>query len=443
MKKLILAILLLFLLISPCFADDQQDVELSSKFKTIILNKWQSTQTNDWIVVKYSVEKDSFLNYVKILGSSDNSEFNKSVTDCINNSNSLFFLPENSKQSDENFIYLIFNTKDENKRGIIDITSWIKDINEKINLNIEKSANKVESPAYAKIDFIISSTGDIVSARIIDSSDNEMYNNILAKSIKTLSSIPKLPSDYPFVYLEFELSFDANSKNIDYSDYIQSIRDEIKSNWNVKKDGTFNYANVLFRVDRNGHVLSKKLITSTDDPAFNEQSFAAIDKIQKVSPFPSGCSRDFVDISFSFEKNITAKKRAALVKRGIIKVEKNPFTKTQQKELNKYAKKQQKIVQNNINYKSKFFSYPKCIILSFDINNDGKYSGNLNILSPSTDNKFDKAAIDSLKNSRYEKFPNFVKSKKITLTQIYWTSGDFLNTITCLNLVNLILLISL
>ena len=99
-------------------------------------------------------------------------------------------------------------------------------------------------------------------------------------------------------------SSSVGSPKVDFSGYITNLQREIKSNWHPPKGKDSKRAVALFKVNKQGKLLSVKLVKPSGDA---QTDAAAISAIRASAPFealPEQYTENDVDINFTFDYNV-------------------------------------------------------------------------------------------------------------------------------------------
>ena len=94
------------------------------------------------------------------------------------------------------------------------------------------------------------------------------------------------------------------SVNEEFGDYMSDVRSKISQTWtppNVLEEG---HAGVVFKIDKNGNVISSYIKESSGNALYDE---SALNSVQKASPypkFPNNTSREYITVMYSFDSSI-------------------------------------------------------------------------------------------------------------------------------------------
>ena len=90
--------------------------------------------------------------------------------------------------------------------------------------------------------------------------------------------------------------------------YLNEVQKEIKSNWNPPICRDSRRIIVLFVLDKEGNVLSKKILQSSNNDTADNAALNAVDKTAPFKPFPVGAKEDTIKVHFTFDYNERMKK---------------------------------------------------------------------------------------------------------------------------------------
>lgn len=90
----------------------------------------------------------------------------------------------------------------------------------------------------------------------------------------------------------------------DFSSYMDSVRTSLQKNWIPPDFLEEGHVRVLFKVDRNGRVLSADIIESSGDNIYDESAIEALKKAQPFGQFPPQTTRETLTINYSFDTSL-------------------------------------------------------------------------------------------------------------------------------------------
>lgn len=107
----------------------------------------------------------------------------------------------------------------------------------------------------------------------------------------------------------------SNNEVVDMQPYMRNVQRLIKSNWQPPRSDSSAQIVLLFKIDRQGKVLSSEILHSSGDSSLDESALAALNLSDPLPPLPERFVGDSVSISFTFDYNlIGAEKNSKLQK---------------------------------------------------------------------------------------------------------------------------------
>ena len=118
-------------------------------------------------------------------------------------------------------------------------------------------------------------------------------------------------------------SFDYNQPpkripvNEEFGSYMAEVGDKISKNWTPPDVIEEGHATVVFKLDKNGEVLSSYIKESSGNSLYDQSALNSIQKAAPYKNFPSDSTRDNITIVYSFDSSIVnANEVKALVERA-------------------------------------------------------------------------------------------------------------------------------
>lgn len=90
----------------------------------------------------------------------------------------------------------------------------------------------------------------------------------------------------------------------DFKPYLANLERRIKMNWNPPKGNENKRAEVLFKIGRDGRLLSKSIYKSSGFPNYDKAALNAIELAEPFRPLPKEYKYSSVDIVFTFDYNL-------------------------------------------------------------------------------------------------------------------------------------------
>ena len=90
----------------------------------------------------------------------------------------------------------------------------------------------------------------------------------------------------------------------DFSAYMESVKNSLQKSWIPPDFLEEGHVRVLFKLDRNGRVLSTNIIESSGDEIYDESAIEALKKAQPFGNFPPQSMRETLTINYSFDTSL-------------------------------------------------------------------------------------------------------------------------------------------
>jgi len=93
---------------------------------------------------------------------------------------------------------------------------------------------------------------------------------------------------------------------IDWGPYMRSMQRKIRKNWTPPKSDTSNSVTLLFKLNRNGEVISSSVIKSSGNAKIDKSAQKALKASAPFGKFPAEFKGKNIDIQFKFDYNVFA-----------------------------------------------------------------------------------------------------------------------------------------
>lgn len=107
---------------------------------------------------------------------------------------------------------------------------------------------------------------------------------------------------------EYNYSYNRPSQNQqvinDFSEYMENVREKLRKNWSYPDFLEEGHARVLFKLDRDGNVISGDILESSGNPVYDESVVDAIHKSEPFGKFPINSTRQSITINYSFDSSL-------------------------------------------------------------------------------------------------------------------------------------------
>lgn len=87
----------------------------------------------------------------------------------------------------------------------------------------------------------------------------------------------------------------------DFSEYMENVRIKLRKNWSYPDFLEEGHVRVLFKIDRDGNVISGDILESSGNPVYDESAVDAIHKSEPFGKFPVNTTRQTITINYSFD----------------------------------------------------------------------------------------------------------------------------------------------
>lgn len=90
----------------------------------------------------------------------------------------------------------------------------------------------------------------------------------------------------------------------DFSEYMENLKTKLQKNWTTPDFLEEGHIRVLFKIDRNGNVISGDILESSGNALYDESAIHAIHKSEPFGEFPANSSRQTITVNYSFDTSI-------------------------------------------------------------------------------------------------------------------------------------------
>lgn len=90
----------------------------------------------------------------------------------------------------------------------------------------------------------------------------------------------------------------------DFSDYMQNVREKLQKNWVTPDFLEEGHVRVLFKIDRDGNVISGDILESSGNLIYDESTVNAIHKSEPFGKFPENTTRQTITINYTFDSSL-------------------------------------------------------------------------------------------------------------------------------------------
>lgn len=89
----------------------------------------------------------------------------------------------------------------------------------------------------------------------------------------------------------------------DFAEYMENVRNKLQKNWVAPDFLEEGHIRVLFKIDRQGNVISGDILESSGNALFDESAVNAIHKSEPFGEFPANSPRQTITINYSFDSS--------------------------------------------------------------------------------------------------------------------------------------------
>lgn len=89
-----------------------------------------------------------------------------------------------------------------------------------------------------------------------------------------------------------------------FSDYMENVRTKLRKNWSYPDFLEEGHTKVLFKLDREGYVISGDILESSGNTVYDESVVDAIHKSEPFGRFPENSTRQTITINYSFDSSL-------------------------------------------------------------------------------------------------------------------------------------------
>lgn len=124
------------------------------------------------------------------------------------------------------------------------------------------------------------------------------YEENLAKAIGTNNQVE---NNYPKQKEVQQSQEKNNAEQIDWAAYMKRVERKIELNWIPKKESQDRITTIVFKINKNGELVSYKVLKSSGSAAADEIAIDALRISAPFAPLPSEYKGNEIDIEFTFD----------------------------------------------------------------------------------------------------------------------------------------------
>lgn len=92
----------------------------------------------------------------------------------------------------------------------------------------------------------------------------------------------------------------------EFGDYMAGVREQISKNWTPPEVTEEGHATVIFKLDRNGNVISAYIKESSGDKFYDASALNSVEKAAPYQKFPESSTRENLTIVYSFDSSVVS-----------------------------------------------------------------------------------------------------------------------------------------
>lgn len=92
----------------------------------------------------------------------------------------------------------------------------------------------------------------------------------------------------------------------EFGDYMNTVKDKISDTWTPPEVLEYGHATVIFKLDKNGELLSSYIKESSGNSLYDESALLSIQKAAPYAEFPINASRENITIMYSFDSSVVS-----------------------------------------------------------------------------------------------------------------------------------------
>ncbi len=217
------------------------------------------------------------------------------------------------------FVFVAYPAKAENWIKVVDNkqTIWLDSDSVKVNNNsVYYNVKYYENKAEEEIVVTIQSKNDL--AGIVSSckfskyqKDKSLANTNTTKTAKSFKYIDSNSLLYNANIIANSLNKTNNinssvtsNNDPDFGPYMRELQRRIKMNWEPPKGNESKTVILLFKIAKDGRLISQSVIKSSGMPAADRAAMRAVNLTAPFKPLPQEYKGDSVDIQFTFDYNV-------------------------------------------------------------------------------------------------------------------------------------------
>ncbi len=91
-----------------------------------------------------------------------------------------------------------------------------------------------------------------------------------------------------------------------FAPYMSNVNETLRKNWHPPDVIQEGHVKVLFQLDRNGRIISSRILESSGNDIFDESALDALKKSEPFGGFPQNTLREQITINYSFDSSLVS-----------------------------------------------------------------------------------------------------------------------------------------
>ena len=113
---------------------------------------------------------------------------------------------------------------------------------------------------------------------------------------------------YAYNSFEYQPSQNLITQEI-FSDYFNAVKSKLQKNWVVPDFLENGHTRIIFKLDREGYVLSARIAESSGNKLYDESALYALRNAEPFGKFPESATKEVLTINYSFDSELVKTKK--------------------------------------------------------------------------------------------------------------------------------------
>lgn len=97
---------------------------------------------------------------------------------------------------------------------------------------------------------------------------------------------------------------ESNDNPSEFTPFMRNLQVKIKSNWHPPKNDSSNTVEMLFRIAKDGSLISHEILKTSGIPEVDKAAVDALILSSPFEPLPKSHNETYVDVQFTFDYNV-------------------------------------------------------------------------------------------------------------------------------------------